>query len=231
MLRRLALLGRNISHSRSPELYRRFLGPEIQYDLIDVAREEDVPSVESLRQRYQGVSITTPWKKVFASYAESAVSHLGAVNCLSLTGATRATNTDWTALRELLPGMLKLRGNSAGVTLLGNGVMAGLVRDVCQKHSIPLVQYARSLGHDLDRLELKNALPSEGPQLLVNACGRSYVFGGNLRGAWTFWDFNYAHPEQESAQTKSNVSYLDGQSLLELQAKHAIQFWNRTLSH
>ena len=40
---KLALLGKGISHSKSPEIYRRLISGSVQYDLLDVANEADIP--------------------------------------------------------------------------------------------------------------------------------------------------------------------------------------------
>lgn len=229
---KLALLGHNISHSKSPEIYRRLIGPQVEYDLLDIAERSLIPSWSQLAQRYSGINITTPWKEVFAEFAEENVKHLGAVNCLRLSAnECRATNTDWTALRELLPAMIKKHNCEAKCVLLGDGVMARLTLDLCRQLSIPVEHLARSKGDDLQSLSLKNGSSSGQKQLLINACGRSYEFTNSLTGAWVFWDYNYAHLHNEEHVPSAHTTYVDGRELLELQAKHAIQFWNRTLPH
>lgn len=229
---RLALLGHRIAHSKSPQIYRRLLGAAVRYDLLDIAHRQDIPSWQTLAQTYQGINITAPWKEVFASFAEPRVAHLGAVNCLRLQAdSCEATNTDWSALRILLPQMLKRYGVPNECVLLGSGVMARITADVCAQLSIGVRQYARSLGDNLEQLMLGNQSASSQKSLLINACGRSFSFKGNLSGAWVFWDFNYAHDYHETHIPADHVTYVDGRELLELQAQHAIQFWNRTVPH
>lgn len=229
---KLGLLGQNISHSQSPLIYRRLLGESIQYDLLDIARREDVPTWQELAKTYRGLNITTPWKEVFADLAVPSVAHLRAVNCLRFDeNGCEAMNTDWSALKILLPTMLSRYGIPDECVLFGNGVMARITTDICSRLSIRLVHYARSRGDNLEALDLDSEESFGKKRLLINSCGRSFNFKGNLRGAWVFWDYNYAHPFHEKHIPSSNVTYVDGRELLEEQAKHAIQFWNRSLPH
>ena len=229
---KLALLGSNISHSQSPVIYRRLISNNIEYDLLDISEVEQIPSWHELAKKYQGLNITTPWKEVFADKAVKSVAHLGAVNCLRFNGNDcEATNTDWSALKLLLPAVLKKFNCEVECVLLGNGVMARITTDVCSQLSVSVTHYARSLGNDLAGLKLENTLPGGKQKLIINACGRSVNFQASLRGAWVFWDLNYAHTAHEKQIPSDNTTYLDGRELLEEQAKHAIQFWNLSLPH
>ncbi len=227
---RLALLGAGISHSRSPELYRRLLGSHIQYDLLDVSRTAELPSAAELASRYDGVSVTTPWKSHFASAAVSSARDWEAVNCLRFRGgAVEATNTDGTALRELIPAMEAAHRPHQWV-LLGSGVMARVFSSVMRERGMDFIQYARAKGDQLESLDLCARHPSVGTKMVVNACGRDFTFKGNVDGTWVFWDFNYAHAGHEARLPGLCGAYVDGLGLLETQAKHAIQFWSETLS-
>lgn len=231
-LTRFALIGKGISHSKSPEIYKRLIGSNIFYDLLEINKGGDLPSSIELSKRYDGVNITTPWKKNYAQFAVSEVTHLQAVNCLRFEeNICQATNTDWTAIREILPKILEESGAGKSCVLLGNGVMANVFLDVCSQLSLSVTQYSRSNGDQLESLDLMNNQACPGPMLIINACGRDFKFQGNLSGAWVFWDFNYSHSFHETEIPSDLVRYIDGLELLETQAKHAIQFWNRTLSH
>jgi shikimate dehydrogenase len=224
------LLGKGIAHSRSPEMYRRLLGMQLSYDLLDISEAADLPGEDWLRSSYQGVNITTPWKAHYAKYATAEVRDLNAVNCLGFRhGEMLATNTDWMALDELVPQFVKLHRPSIWV-LLGNGVMARVMTKVFKERGIEFIQYARSLGDDLASLQLPQAHQGASTKVVVNTCSRGFVFNGNLDATWVFWDFNYADPAQEASISRSKARYVDGLGLLELQAKHAIKFWNGLLT-
>jgi len=227
---RLALLGAGIAHSRSPAIYRRLIGDHIHYELLDLSRESDLPAEAELAVRYDGVSITTPWKAHYAAAALGGARALGAVNCLRFRdGRTEATNTDWTALREMVPAMAREHHPVLWV-LIGDGVMARVFAAVMQEKGMDFVQYARPRGDEVATLDLPVRHPGGGTKIVVNACGRGFSFAGNADATWVFWDFNYAHAIHETRLPCLFGSYIDGVGLLETQAKHAIKFWSGTLS-
>ena len=59
---KLALIGSNIAHSKSQDMYEKILKQSINYDLIDVPKNE-LPTLIDLAAQYDGVSITAPYKK------------------------------------------------------------------------------------------------------------------------------------------------------------------------
>lgn len=229
---KLALIGSGISHSRSPEIYRKLIDLDIKYDLLDIKNVEDLPTCEYLSENYDGINITAPWKKAYAKFAINEVAHLPGVNCLRFDGnICQATNTDWTAIKVILPQIMKFHNCTNECVVLGDGVMASILLDVCRRMSIQVKQYSRSKGYHLNELQLLNDDKNNHRKLLINACGRDFKFEGTLRGTWVFWDLNYSHSNHEKEIQSETVKYVDGYELLETQAKHAIQFWNRSLSH
>ena len=62
---KLALVGKDIQHSRSGEIYRRLLKTDIQYDLLDYENSALIPPAADLFKVYDGISITSPYKKHF----------------------------------------------------------------------------------------------------------------------------------------------------------------------
>jgi shikimate dehydrogenase len=223
---KLALLGQGISHSLSPKLYMEYLGSHIQYDLLDISNPQQIPTIEQLRTSgYQGLNITAPWKKHFADLAISEAKIWGAVNCLKISALTAtATNTDASALRVLIPALQNKKTAQTWV-VLGDGVMARIALKILEEQGIEAANYARSKGDDLARLKLTNLHPGEGTKIVINACGRGFQFNGKLDGTWVFWDFNYAHEFHKKHVPLSLGEYIDGLSLLETQAQHAVKFW------
>jgi shikimate dehydrogenase len=223
---KLALLGQGISHSMSPKLYREYLGSHIQYDLLDISSAQQIPTIEQLRRfGYQGLNITSPWKRHFAEFATVDAKMWGAVNCLKIsTHTVTATNTDASALRELVPALH--RDTSAQVwVVLGDGVMARMALKILAEQGIQAANYARNKGDDLSQLRLTDLHPGQGTKIVINACGRGFQFVGKLDGAWVFWDFNYAHEFHQMHVPTICREYIDGLSLLETQAQHAVKFW------
>jgi len=220
-----ALIGRDISHSRSPELYRRFIGPHIKYDLLDITSESSLPTVEHLATLYRGVNITAPWKEHYAGYAVASAQRWGGVNCLRFRDAKcEATNTDASALREIIP---QLNGElkPQSWVVLGDGVMGKMMVALLEELGLPAKNYSRKKGDDLSQLNLSELYNTNQTKIVVNACARSFEFTGNLDGTWVFWDLNYAHKAHEASLPQRCQRYIDGFSLLETQARHAVMFW------
>jgi len=61
----LALLGKNISHSKSREVYEELLAEKIDYKIYDCPSPSDIPSLDAFFKKHKGLSITSPYKKFF----------------------------------------------------------------------------------------------------------------------------------------------------------------------
>lgn len=222
---KLALIGRNISHSLSPKLQKEIWKENlVGYDLIDVPDEASLPSLDELALKYDGINITTPYKESYLEVVkiESALAkEIGAINTINLKDKT-ATNTDILATEKILSEYL-LQNPELEVHLLGAGVMARMTQLICQKIKIPFQQYNRKTHGDLTYLDLskldKNAL-------VINACSRSFTFKGDISSQVMFWDFNYSFDSHRYLAQKVKA-YIDGQDLLLQQAIFAAQFWQR----
>lgn len=223
---KLGLLGRGIAHSLSPQLYREYIGPHVRYDLLDVDSASQIPTIDELRLAgYQGLNITTPWKEHFAIHAIPEARQWAAVNCLKITEhSVSATNTDASALAELIPQLQYERSPSSWI-VLGDGVMARIALGLLKNLGYPTANYSRRKGDNLAQLNLADLHPGAETKIVINACGRAFEFTGNLDGTWVFWDFNYAHKAHEKSIPARCLEYIDGRSLLETQAQHAVKFW------
>ncbi len=220
---KLALVGKNISHSLSPKLQKEIWKDQlVTYDLIDVSDISELPSLDELALKYDGINITTPYKEAYVKEVRI-VSDLGkmigAINTISLKDKT-ATNTDILATEKILSDFY--RNNSLlEVHLLGSGVMARMTELIAKKLKIPFHQYSRATHGDLTNFDLKNL---DHNALVINACSRSFTFKGDISSQVIFWDFNYSFdPHRYLAQKVK--AYFDGQELLWEQAKFAALFW------
>jgi|SRR5690606_19169450 len=223
---RLALLGKNISHSLSPDLYREIYGREnLQYQLFDCRESTDIPSLENMFLGIDGLSITAPYKEHFLNEViinDPTVEKLRAINCIGKKANTfLATNTDLSAMRRLLPPLLSGRT----LVVLGSGAMTRVVSAVASEMGATLVQWSRrNTPAEFRSMPLESI--SDGNVLVVNCCAREYVFSHKLPENALFWDMNYRHQaHQESFQTISS-QYIDGLNLLKGQAEDAAAFWS-----
>lgn len=222
---RLALIGKNISHSRSPEIYRRLISPNIKYDLIDIEEQNRLPSIEYLSRNYDGINITSPWKKFYSRFATSEAKKWQAVNCLRFKNCdAEAINTDASALEEILPQMKRKTGCTEWV-IFGDGSMSTVAVTILTEMGENYVVHSRKLGDELNQLDLIKRYNNQSKKILINACGREFVFTNKLDATWVFWDFNYAHSANKAASAGQSWSYVDGSELLETQALHAVKFW------
>jgi shikimate dehydrogenase len=124
-MKRLAVLGHPVSHSRSPAmqsvaLAELGLAEEWTYEAIDVSPQDLAERVGVMRSEgFVGANVTIPHKEAalaLAADASSAASEIGAANTLSFTDeGIRADNTDAPGLIEALP------ASPAGVSALVMG--------------------------------------------------------------------------------------------------------------
>lgn len=223
---KLALIGKNISHSKSHEIYEKLLGTPINYTLLDFNDSSEICSLENLQAQFMGVSITSPYKKHFISKVELANSKLNAINCLSfnMNKSTKVIgyNTDYLAVQDILQDYIAKGINE--FIVLGDGVMGKLTCMILDK-----------LNKDFEVLSRKNGSLKEANTILsrksknclvVNTCSREYLFKPEVSDQYNFWDMNYNLDYHTQVFENSSVSYDDGIFLLELQAKYALSFWN-----
>lgn len=218
---KLALIGKNISHSQSQKMYEKILQSKVDYSLLDYSSETEIPKVRELFDQYDGISITAPYKSHFLDEIsiESEVLDLKAVNCLKSDehGGFFGTNTDYLALKEILASYLDRQ-----IVLLGSGAMFRVCKKVLDSKGKTFQSYNRKANgdiSDLDFSKLHNAI-------IVNCCSRDYCFQGKLSDSSLFYDLNYAHNFHSSFARKQNFHYIDGLELLELQARYALSYWN-----
>ena len=225
---RLGLLGYPITHSLSPKLYERFLGNELtSYEMFSFEKPELIPSLSFFSEKLDGLNITSPYKTHFMQEIQihsDLVKSLGAVNTLAFTSTgVIGTNTDLIAVVEILKNYLNEYGDIE-ISLLGDGVMAGLTKLVAKDLKIPVRQYSRKTNPDLAHLDLSK-INQDIQQVIINSCSRDFIFQGKLKGEEVFWDYNYSFLPHQNTLPSAVMAYHDGQEMLELQAKAAIKFW------
>lgn len=223
---KLALVGKNISHSRSPEIYRNFLGNEINYSLLDFNNQSDIPSAEKLLKEFDGISITSPYKKHFINeiqLVDDAI-HLQAVNCLRKNKKIiEGINTDYLAVQILLKDFFR-KYKKLDVLILGDGVMSSIVQSALDKLNKNYKVFSRKLNLEFSKISLVDHVANDN-LLIINTCSRDFIYTGKLDKRIIFWDFNYNSPENFDYISK-NCTYVDGLSMLTLQAEYALRFWS-----
>lgn len=230
---RLGLLGYPINHSLSPKLYEKFLGEKLtSYKLFSFSQASEIPTLRAFAAELDGLNITSPYKTHFINEVKiisPIVRQIGAVNTLAFAGdEVWATNTDVVAVEQILQNF-QLHYGKLKLVILGDGVMAQVTKLVAEDMALPYLQYSRKSTDDLTHLDLSQ-IPASGAQvIIINACSRSFVFEGKLQGNEIFWDYNYNFPPHQSTLPSQVKAYFDGQEMLELQAKAAIEFWYKVI--
>jgi shikimate dehydrogenase len=227
---KLALLGYPISHSQSPDLYKKFLGDQLEsYELLEIENSIDVPTISELASRFDGLSITSPHKKLFFGEVivpSPIVRELKAINTISFTrSGVHGTNTDVTAVETILLRM-KTQKKNLELIILGDGVMSRVTILVARSLQIPFEQYSRKKGDDITHLNLGDQRAN--PTVVINTCTRDFIFKGQLHPELIFWDYNYSFLPHQNTLPSRVKEYRDGMEMLRLQALAAIEFWSAT---
>ena len=153
-MNKLALIGKDISHSRSPEMYRKLISPNIDYSLLDYDNANKIPSAKDLFLNYDGINITSPYKKYFLDQIKLTknASAIGAVNCLKKQGTDIiGENTDYLAVVDILK-EIKSSHATLEVVILGDGVMSTVAQLALKNLSIEYKVFSRKLTNNFDQL-------------------------------------------------------------------------------
>jgi len=220
---KLGLLGKNIQHSKSKEQYESILGYPIDYKIYDCANADDIPSLDEIFSKVEGLSITAPYKTHFIDKIQlDEISQVFQVtNCIKKMGANYiGTITDYKAIEEILTRFLS-KNNFKNIILLGSGSMSKLIAHFLYQKSIFFTQFSRKDNGDISSVDLSCFEKS----LIINSCSRDYVFNGLLSSSSIFWDLNYNFSPHTKLANLSGVNYIDGIEMLNIQARHALKFW------
>ena len=159
-VRKAAVLGSPIEHSRSPLLHQaayRQLGLDWKYDKVEVQTEELASFVAGLDDSWAGLSLTMPLKEEAVRLADevSAVARLtGAANTLVLsTGVRAADNTDVAGLEYAINLGFAEETAPMSVTILGTGATArSTVAAVARKNPSAQVRIAGRTPENVDAI-------------------------------------------------------------------------------
>jgi shikimate dehydrogenase len=149
----LGLIGFPLSHSMSPEWFRKKFTQEGivgSYTLFPLREIAEFPDLLHREPGLNGLNVTIPYKTAILPYLDNidpAAGEIGAVNTVSILRKhgkimTRGFNTDVSgfdaALPEMMPGIHAL--------ILGTGGASKAVAFVLQKRKIPFTFVSRTIG-------------------------------------------------------------------------------------
>ena len=149
-MKRAAVIGHPIAHSRSPDLFARFAaagGIALRYDAVDVAPDDLADTLDTWRADadFVGCNVTLPHKEralAFADRVEPAAVACGAANVLTHEhGSLIAGNTDVAGVEAALASAgVALEG--ARVAILGAGGAARAVAEAARRNGAASIAVA-----------------------------------------------------------------------------------------
>lgn len=226
---KLALIGKDIAHSKSQKVYEELLGQSVEYQLLDIETEDQLPSLEELFHDLDGVSITAPYKNSYISHPGTKLMFkpFSAVNCVHRTedGFFELYNTDYLAVRLIVQDLIKEFPSGLDPIILGAGNMANITSFVLDEFKIMYRKVSRTKEKpDLNALDFAELFHKTGQKLVINCCSREFIFNAALPEKTVFWDHNYAL-DPHTVGLSPYCDYRDGLELLKLQAKEALRIW------
>ncbi len=218
---KLALIGKNIQHSQSQYMYEKIFQKSVNYTLIDIENESELPSIEDLKKKYDGVSITAPYKQSYLNKGKILNSDFTSINTIIFKNPIELGNTDYLAAEEIICSYTQ-QGVDKFI-VLGDGNMGKMIKIILENKQLDYVVYSRkSTGFT----ELYNSLNKYNSRtLIINTCAREFIFSPRESGSYFFWDLNYNREAQNSILDKYSIKYQDGIKMLERQAYFATKLW------
>jgi shikimate dehydrogenase len=224
---KFALIGKNIKHSRSPEMYEQITGQALDYEILDIESEDKLPSIEELKSKYRGINITSPYKTHYLKDVvfESPYEYKDAINAICFyPNKIVGTNTDAVAIDLEIMGLKKSFPDLFFV-ILGDGVMSKLTTSILDQKKMKYEVLSRKKNGDLSHMNLSDYVKKIDQVVVINTCSRDFVFSGVLHSSFIFWDYNYSFIPHQNTLPSQVKYYHDGQRMLELQAIAAAKFW------
>lgn len=250
-MEKVVLIGRYIEHSRSPAihnyLFDRYNLP-LQYELLDLSREEVVPTLRRLKRGgYRGANVTSPYKQTVIieldNLSEEAEA-IGAVNTIVFDhGRGVGHNTDSHGFAWSLIGEPLVQGSfTAAVLGTGGAAMAAILHLLSLTGLTSLTLYSRDRAraeHEVaewgdPRLHGAALADFTSHDLVVHATpvgmpgtpGR-LLTSDQLRGVSLLYEMIYAPSETElmRAARQAGVRVLAGSQMLIGQAARAFYLW------
>ncbi len=173
-MKRLAVLGHPVGHSRSPAMHNAALAAlamseEWSYEAIDVAPDGFEERVRAMPgEGFAGANVTIPHKEMALRLADTAspvANAIGAANTLSFElGKIHADNTDAGGLIHALPG--RVRGRRALVLGAGGAARAAIWALATENAVVDVVDVWNRTGRRAEEVALQlGGAPVEAPRL------------------------------------------------------------------
>ncbi len=244
-MKTLGLIGKNISYSRSPGIFRQFFEREqikdITYRLFDL---ENIREVQNLFRMpgLLGFNVTIPYKKSIISYldeTDDVSAKAGSVNTVVITpgGIKKGYNTDIYGIEKSLGNLENLKAKRA--LILGTGGTASAFAFVFDRWQIPYLFVSRNPRgtNQIHYDELTAGIISQSG-IIVNTTPLGNVFHKNSKPPLPYeyisrnhllFDVHYEPGEtlflKEGKRRGARV--INGLPMLRYQAEKAWEIWKK----
>lgn len=174
MFRQFGLIGFPLSHSFSPDYFRRKFEKEhihAHYNLFPLRNIDEWPDLVK-HHTFSGINVTLPYKKAIIPYLDDITTEaevIGAVNTIQFCeGKTTGHNTDVLGFEISLLHLIEERQKIKEAIVLGTGGSSQAVIYVLKKLDIPFLTVSRST--DTGDVTYGNIPDSfwKGPSLIIN---------------------------------------------------------------
>ncbi|MBT7608517.1 MAG: hypothetical protein HN576_02095 [Bacteriovoracaceae bacterium] len=222
----LSLLGKDISHSKSHELYEKILKQRISYTKYDVEEVENIPTLDEIFLHSDGLSITSPYKKHFLGEViiQAEIKKLNAINCIrKKKNSYEGTNTDYLALKDIFVNYQNTY-SKIKCEVLGDGSMSQVTQVLLLELKIPFTVTSRKIIDNLNTRKL-SYIDKSTQYIVVNSCSRAFEFSGEYDTGIIFLDYNYDFVSHKQHFKSLGERYVDGIGLLKSQAEYALDYW------
>lgn len=244
-MRKFGLIGFPLGHSFSKKYFTEKFEREgiegCQFDLYEIPRIEDFPSVLFQNPELEGMAVTIPYKEQvipFLDLLDPACQTIGAVNCIQIrNGVKKGFNTDYIGFKHSL--QVWLGSDIPNALVLGTGGASKAVKQALKDLDVNFLSVSRIKDeHQLSYQELR-----ENPEFLKNfpliinttplgtfpkVDGIPEIPLDQLTSSHLVYDLVYNPPVtrlmQECISRGGKVK--NGQDMLELQAEAAWKIWN-----
>lgn len=236
---KLALLGKSVSRSLSPVIYDYYfkeLGLEFTYDLISVAEDDLLSTVNNLVScGYTGFNVTNPYKKTLLPYVfdkSSTVAKYGCANVFAIRDSKLyCDNTDGIGFFDDVSSFYSFSGKK--VIVFGAGGVAGVIIAEIISLGASVSVAARNVAKassDLSRFEnivVKDKIDLSHYDVVLNATGVKFkdlssMWFGDMSNIDLYYDCSYGSDVISGVDSRL---VLDGRGMLVHQAAYAMEFW------
>jgi shikimate dehydrogenase len=233
MIHKIGLIGKNIGHSKSEEVYKSLL-KEFKFEKLDYSELGLIPPLKQFFNKgFTVLHVTSPYKQSFSeqmlesyslSYFDDNFTNSNPINLVvkrkeDLIGY----NTDILALLNSIRWMnKKMNLKNKEIAILGDGSMSHVLRVVLDFVELKYKIFSRKLGNIYEEIN---------SDIIFNCCSRGFYISEIKKiHSDIFFDLNYSDILQENLCKERGLIYQDGMEILKMQAKYAFEIWYKNRS-